>query len=157
MKYLNRIFLVLFSLVIIISCDSGGGWSTDVVLDPSYYTDLHGWNATGGLAFTDLGRGINMGNFLESPLSDGGEGAWVGGRLIQENDFTIIKNAGFKTVRIPIRWDDYAGTSSPYTINSTFMTRVKTVVGWALAQDVQETRENRCQCIHWFGKDLVNA
>jgi endoglucanase len=53
--------------------------------------------------------------------------------LIQQNDFTLIKNAGFKTVRIPIRWTDHAAIVNPYTIDAAFLSRVKQVVDWALA------------------------
>jgi endoglucanase len=47
-----------------------------------------------------LGRGINLGNYLEAPS----EGAWSGGRMLQESDFVNIKQAGFDFVRVPIRW-----------------------------------------------------
>ncbi len=47
-----------------------------------------------------LGRGINLGNFLEAPS----EGAWTNGQLLQENDFANIKQAGFTFVRVPICW-----------------------------------------------------
>src|SRR5271156_2553511 len=49
---------------------------------------------------TQPGRGINLGNFLEAPT----EGAWTGGRRLQESDFVTIKQAGFTFVRVPIRW-----------------------------------------------------
>ncbi|MCX7283543.1 MAG: glycoside hydrolase family 5 protein [Novosphingobium sp.] len=45
-----------------------------------------------------VGACINMGNHLESPS----EGAW--GRAIADDDFAIIAKAGFKTVRLPVRW-----------------------------------------------------
>ncbi|HEX4141716.1 MAG TPA: cellulase family glycosylhydrolase, partial [Candidatus Methylacidiphilales bacterium] len=52
-----------------------------------------------------LGRGINLGNFLEAPS----EGAWTGGRRLQESDFANIKQAGFTFVRVPIRWSAHFG------------------------------------------------
>lgn len=73
-----------------------------------------------------LAQGVNMGNMLEAP----NEGEW--GETVQQNYFTIIKNKGFDTVRIPIRWSNHASNSSPYTIDPTFLARVDTVVGWAL-------------------------
>jgi endoglucanase len=96
-----------------------------VVLDPSYYTDKYDYDN----ADTFLGRGINMGNYLEAP---GSEGAWTGGRTIQQADFTLIAAAGYKTVRIPVRWSDHAATGSPYAITPAFLARVKQVVDWAL-------------------------
>ena len=49
-----------------------------------------------------LGRGINLGNALEAPKGI----SW--GVYLQEEYFTLIKEKGFSSVRIPIRWSDYA-------------------------------------------------
>jgi endoglucanase len=104
----------------------GGSTASDVVLDPSYYGDKYNYDN----ADTLLGRGINMGNYLEG---DPTEGSWSG-RLITQDDFALIKAAGFKTVRIPVRWSNHAGASAPYTIDPVFLARVKQVVDWALAE-----------------------
>jgi endoglucanase len=78
-----------------------------------------------------LGRGVNLGNFLEAP----NEGEWApGGRLIQEGDFLLIKQAGFDSVRLPVKWSAHAGAGAPYTIDAAFLARVQQVVDWALAQ-----------------------
>jgi endoglucanase len=78
-----------------------------------------------------LGVGTNLGDTLEAPF----EGAWH--RPAQEYYFSDFKAAGFSTVRIPVRWDNHTGLTPPYTINATWLERVKTVVGWCLAQDLQ--------------------
>jgi endoglucanase len=75
-----------------------------------------------------VGRCVNMGNHLEAPT----EGAW-GGRKIADDDFQIIAEAGFNTIRLPVRWSTHAGNSPPYTIDADFMKRVKHVVGNARA------------------------
>jgi endoglucanase len=49
-----------------------------------------------------LGRGINLGNALDAPK----EGQW--GVMLKEEYFKIIKDAGFNSVRIPIRWSAHA-------------------------------------------------
>ncbi|MFT6985923.1 MAG: endoglucanase [Psychromonas sp.] len=98
-----------------------------VRLSESYYSDLYAWNEQGGLAQTQLGRGLNLGNYLEAPV----EGEWTGGRVLVEEDLQRIADAGFKTVRIPVRWSAHSELAAPYTIDSTFMARVKEVVGWA--------------------------
>jgi endoglucanase len=79
-----------------------------------------------------LGRGINMGNYLEA---EGYEGYWTDERRIdEENDFPLIKAAGFDSVRIPIRWSDHASTTAPdYTIDEEFRLRVQAVVDGAIA------------------------
>jgi endoglucanase len=75
------------------------------------------WNAR-------IGRGINLGNMLEAPRKR----AWAAN--LTERDFQLIADAGFNSVRIPIRWSDYAGEDAPYTIDSDFFERVD----WAIEQ-----------------------
>lgn len=72
-----------------------------------------------------LGRGINMGNMFESPKRR----AW--GHL-DVAYFDIIKEAGFSSVRIPVRWSDYAAAEAPYVIDSDFMERIDGVIEAAL-------------------------
>jgi endoglucanase len=116
---------------IVLGCGSSNANTSSiqapVVLSDSYYSDLYSWNISGGLKQTRLGRGINVGNYLEAPF----EGDWTGGKVLIEDDFKIIAKAGFKNVRIPIRWTAHADKNFPYTIDSVFMNRVKEVVGWA--------------------------
>jgi len=127
---MNKIIPSLLFAAAILLCGCGttsnGGESasTEILLGDEYYTDLY--NYDNGDTF--LGRGINMGNYLEA---EGGEGEWTNGRLIAKEDFTIIKSAGFKSVRIPVRWADNTGSSPAYTIDAAFMNRVKEVVSWA--------------------------
>ncbi|MFZ4483074.1 MAG: glycoside hydrolase family 5 protein [Chthoniobacterales bacterium] len=71
-----------------------------------------------------LGRGVNLGNALEAPK----EGAW--GVTLQSEYFRLIKEAGFDTVRLPVRWSAHAQTAAPYTIDPAFAERVD----WAIDQ-----------------------
>jgi endoglucanase len=82
-------------------------------------------------AVQTLGRGVNLGNALEAPS----EGDW--GVVIKEEFFARIKDAGFDSVRIPVRWSAHAGETAPYTIDPEFFARVDQVVNWALARDLQ--------------------
>lgn len=77
-----------------------------------------------------LGRGINLGNALDAPH----EGDW--GVVLQEDYFRLIKNAGFSSVRIPIRWSAHAGTNPPYTIDPVFFARVDWAVHQALTRNL---------------------
>jgi hypothetical protein len=77
-----------------------------------------------------VGRCINMGNHLEPPR----EGDW--GRAIANDDFAIIRKAGFETVRIPVRWSGHMDVSAPYRIDPAFMARVKAVVRMARAAEL---------------------
>jgi len=51
-----------------------------------------------------LGRGINMGNSWES-TGTGSTGDCGWGNCLRDEDLQIVKNAGFNSVRIPIRWE----------------------------------------------------
>ncbi len=78
----------------------------------------------------NLGRGINLGNALEAPT----EGEW--GVVLQAEYFDSIKQAGFQTVRIPIRWSAHTSLDSPFTISGVFFNRVDWAISQALAHDL---------------------
>jgi len=71
-----------------------------------------------------LGRGINLGNALDAP----NEGEW--GFTLEADHFRLVKAAGFRTVRIPVRWSAHAATVAPYTIEPAFLKRID----WAIDQ-----------------------
>jgi endoglucanase len=73
-----------------------------------------------------LSPGINLGNALEAPR----EGEW--GMTLKEEYFAAIAQAGFKGVRIPIRWSTHAAAQPPYTIDPPFFERID----WAIEQAV---------------------
>jgi endoglucanase len=84
------------------------------------------WTVTPALAATDslpVGRCVNMGNSLEAPS----EGEW-GGKKIDADDFKRISEAGFNTIRLPVRWASRTDSAAPYIIDAKFMARVKQVV-----------------------------
>lgn len=81
-----------------------------------------------------LGRGINLGNSWDA---DGAgvnihtDAGW--GNPIQDEDFKIIKDAGFNSVRLPVRWQlgsDY----STHTVDEQRLAGVKEDVELAIAQ-----------------------
>ncbi len=79
-----------------------------------------------------LGKGINMGNMFEAPS----ETEW--GNPFKDDYFKRISSLGFNHVRIPIRWDVPARCqqNEPYTINATFLERIKTVVDLAKKENL---------------------
>ena len=77
-----------------------------------------------------LGRGVNLGNALEAPA----EGEW--GVVLREEYFPLIREAGFDTVRVPIRWSAHAWKEPPYTIDAPFFERVDWVIDQATAQEL---------------------
>ena len=64
--------------------------------------------ATTGIALP-VGKCVNLGNTLEPPR----EAGW-GGRPFRDSDATNIRQAGFATVRLPVRFSGHAGDSPPY-------------------------------------------
>ena len=83
--------------------------------------DAHDWNAL-------LGKGLNIGNTLEAPR----EGAWEG--RLEEAYFDCISEAGFDSIRIPVRWSAHAGTQPPYRIDPDFLARVDWAVNQAISR-----------------------
>lgn len=85
------------------------------------------------LAFEDLNiqRGINMGNCLEAPTP----GEW--GVSIEPDHFRVIRQAGFDTVRLPVRFSAHTSAQPPYEIESNFLQLVDEVISWALANDLR--------------------
>lgn len=75
-----------------------------------------------------IGRGINLGNALDAPT----EGAW--GVRLKAAYFECIADAGFDSIRLPIRWSAHAANEAPYSIEPEFFARVD----WA----IQHAQEN---------------
>jgi endoglucanase len=69
-----------------------------------------------------LSRGVNFGNIFEAPR----EGDW--GLTFSDTLVDQAWAAGFKSVRLPVRWSSHAAATAPYAIDSAFMTRVETSV-----------------------------
>ena len=78
-----------------------------------------------------LGRGINFGNTLDAPL----EGAW--GVALKPYMFQIVKDAGFDSIRLPVKWSNHAAKDAPYTIDKTFFDRVDWAIAHALSRGLK--------------------
>ena len=72
-----------------------------------------------------MSPGWNLGNSLEAT---GGETAW-GNPLANQAIMNAVKAAGFKTIRIPVSWKQYADAND--NISATWMARVTEVVNYA--------------------------
>ncbi|MCR5188386.1 MAG: glycoside hydrolase family 5 protein [Treponema sp.] len=77
----------------------------------------------------NLKIGWNLGNTLDAPT----ETEW-GMPTTTQAMITAVKNAGFNTIRIPVSWSKHITDSSNYTIDTTWMNRVKVVVDYAYNQ-----------------------
>ncbi|MCX6056143.1 MAG: glycoside hydrolase family 5 protein [Chloroflexi bacterium] len=65
-----------------------------------------------------LGRAVNFGNMLEAPA----EGDW--GLFVKEEYFDLVKEAGFQTIRFPVRFSAYTGSAPDYKLSPAILTRV---------------------------------
>jgi endoglucanase len=70
----------------------------------------------------------NLGNTLDAIPT---ETSW-GNPLVTKRLFTTIRANGFRSVRIPVTWNDHQSSTAPYTIDPVWMSRVKQVVDLAL-------------------------
>ena len=77
-----------------------------------------------------LGRGVNLGNALDAPK----EGDW--GVVLTNEYFDLVKQAGFDSIRLPVRWSAHAMTNAPYTIDADFMQRVDWAISNALSRNL---------------------
>jgi endoglucanase len=80
------------------------------------------------LANKKLGRGMNLGNALEAPS----EGAW--GLTLKVDFFERIKEAGFQSVRIPVRWSTHTGPGPAFTIEPAYFVRIDWAIDQALSR-----------------------
>lgn len=105
------------------------GWSARAAAATPITTDFNSLSAS--QIVSGMGAGWNLGNQLEAS-SNGtpSETAW-GNPVVTQELIKKVKAAGFKTIRIPVSYLSYIGSASSYTINSTWLDRVKTVVDYA--------------------------
>lgn len=88
-----------------------------------------------------LGRGMNLGNALEAPK----EGDW--GMTLQPEYFKLVKDAGFATARVPVKWSAHAAKDAPYTIEPGFLARIDWVLDRAAEQKL-----NVVLNVHHYGE-----
>ncbi|WP_426452421.1 cellulase family glycosylhydrolase [Paenibacillus sp. S-38] len=73
--------------------------------------------------------GWNLGNTFDATGAD--ETSWGNPRVTKEF-IEEIAEQGFKSIRIPITWDQHTGSEPPYTIDPAYLDRVEEVVDWSL-------------------------
>jgi endoglucanase len=74
--------------------------------------------------------GWNLGNTFDSTGAD--ETSWGNPRVTR----ALIDNVraqGFHSIRIPVTWGQHQGAAPAYTVDAAYLTRVREVVDWALA------------------------
>ncbi len=79
-----------------------------------------------------IGRGVDIGNALDRETEK--EDQWS--FIVKDEHFQIIKDAGFNSVRITIRWSTRTTKNPPYTIDPNFLKRVDQAVNSALSRNL---------------------
>jgi endoglucanase len=79
-----------------------------------------------------IGRGVNLGNTLDREVELEDEWSWI----VKDEHFQIIKDAGFNSVRITVRWSTRTMDKAPYTIDPNFLKRVDQAVNNALSRNL---------------------
>ncbi|WP_078577688.1 cellulase family glycosylhydrolase [Salipaludibacillus agaradhaerens] len=88
--------------------------------------DIHSYVA-------DMQPGWNLGNTFDAVGDD--ETAWGNPRVTRELIKTIA-DEGYKSIRIPVTWQNQMGGSPDYTINEDYINRVEQAIDWALEEDL---------------------
>ena len=95
----------------------------------------------------EMGLGLNLGNTMESYWSNPDEVTSSGAQTIGDNKPTNyetcwgaivttqeiingIKDAGFKTIRVPVYWGNMMANDNTFTINTQYMDRVEEIVNY---------------------------
>jgi endoglucanase len=124
--------------LVTIACAGGSSTSVpgpqaapDIAAYPPMANDAApGASASATATAAAIGRGVNFGNMFEAPT----EGAW--GLTVTDDFIDKAAAAGFKSVRLPVRWSNHASAEAPFTIDPAFMARVESVVDKLLAKGV---------------------
>jgi endoglucanase len=130
--YVHSLSAATFAAIVLFvgGCAAGGavGPSTSAgIPDINNYPPLRndappGASAAALATAAALGRGVNFGNMLEAPT----EGAW--GLSVTDDFIEKTASAGFKSVRLPVRWSNHASAQAPFTIDAAFMTHVDSII-----------------------------
>ncbi len=89
-----------------------------------------------------LGAGWNLGNTLDACEKGSTEKAGLETETLWGNPYTTkktieqVKQAGFKTVRIPITWAQHLGDAPDYKIDEAWFDRVTEIVDWVIESDM---------------------
>ncbi|MFF4209133.1 cellulase family glycosylhydrolase [Streptomyces sp. NPDC001796] len=124
----GRLAALLLTLLVILGLSGGTSLAAaDSAARPAQSTARVPARAKDAVAA--MQPGWNLGNTLDA-IPD--ETSW-GNPPVTKSLFDTIRAQGFRSVRIPVTWTDHQSATAPYTIDAAFMSRVKQVVDWALA------------------------
>lgn len=132
MRLRKKVFAILLSAAMVVSSITALGQPEEkATAESSSFMDLNQNEMTEA-----MGAGWNLGNQLEAAI-DGtpGETNW-GNPVITEDLILAVKDAGFKSIRIPVSYLSMIGNDSNYTIDSSWLNRVQEVVDMCIDNDL---------------------
>ena len=94
------------------------------------YTGIRGWTALQITA--DMGTGINLTNTLDAQYNE----TYWGNPPASLALITAWKKSGFKTLRIPVTWQDHLGKAPNYIIDPVWLARVEEVANYGFTNDM---------------------
>jgi endoglucanase len=152
MKSIVRGCILALSAIFVIACSESGGGGIQGGSSGSQIPGGPEAQDYSRASFINqkLGRGVNFGNAFDAQCRsntaypyttalqqpENGNGSWDGcwGNSIKDDYYGIIKAAGFKSIRLPVRWAEKASDVYPFTIPTSFTASVKAVVDKAIAE-----------------------
>lgn len=126
MKFVKRLFSAVIAAAAAASMLTGCGSAAADNWDELNQADIT----------AAMGMGWNLGNQMEASTNKiPSETAW-GNAVITEELIALVKEQGFKTVRIPVSYLSMIGEGPDYTINETWLNRVGEVVDYVINNDM---------------------
>jgi len=144
------LFFLLFFITFIFSCNTDKN-KTDLLsentkqsakdfIDASFDSTFTPQNAAQQFVY-NMGFGWNLGNTLDATHWNNEQNAGLttetgwGQPLTTKEIIQGLAKSGIKTIRIPVSWHNHISDTN-YTIDSEWMARVKTIVDWAIAENL---------------------
>lgn len=123
----KKLFAVVIAAAMTLSTLSAGGAISAPKAQASDFTDLNQSEIVSA-----MGAGWNLGNQLESALNGTPSETNWGNPVINEDLIKAVKNAGFKSIRIPVSYLSKIGSAPGYTIDSSWLNRIQQVVNMCI-------------------------
>lgn len=134
--FFKKEMLVVLSLALLIGCEAPSG-EQDIAMPEGTSVDADATPEQAQQFSENLSIGWNLGNTFDAynGYSELGaaldlETSWCGA-ITTKDVIDSIRDAGFTSIRIPVSWHNHV-SGDDFEINSSWMTRVNTVVDYAI-------------------------
>lgn len=127
----KKLFAVVLAAAMTLSTLGASGVVTAPKAQAASFTDLNQNEIVDA-----MGAGWNLGNQLESAINGTPAETNWGNPVINEDLIKAVKNAGFKSIRIPVSYLSKIGSGSSYTIDSSWLDRIQQVVDMCINNDL---------------------